>query len=175
MSSGPEVLVLALALPLALAGCGFRPLYGGGPAGAAVSAQLDEVDVGLLPDRQGQLLRQALEADLQRAGAPGFYRYYLKVSYGGWAGQPLGLQPDSSNTRVRYIASARWELTAEGNRTTVIARGTAEAMDAANIIDNQNFAATLDQGVLRHHFAQRLARQITAQLAAYFRNHPDRG
>jgi len=166
--------ILPLAGLLALAGCGFRPLYGGGQAGTAVVSQLDEIDVGLLPDRQGQLLRQALEAELQRAGAPSFYRYHLAVDY-GWNVQIVGVQPDSSNTRNRYIATAQWTLTPEGDRSRIIARGSTQAMDAIDNIDNQNFAGTLDQGVLRHRFAKRLARQITQQLAVYFRNHPDRG
>lgn len=159
---------------LALAGCGFRPLYGGGPDGTAVEARLNEIDVGLIPNRQGQLLRQALEAELQRAGAPNFYRYHLRVSY-GWSVQTLGIQPDSSNTRNRYIAHAEWTLTPEGDRGKVIVHGSAQAMDATNNIVNQNFAGTLDQGVLRHRFAKRIARQISEQLAIYFRNHPQQG
>lgn len=157
---------------LALAGCGFHPLYGGGPHGTAVESRLDEIDVGLIPNRQGQLLRQALEAELQRAGAPSYYRYHLKVDY-YWSAQTLGIQADSSSTRTRYIAHAKWTLTPEGDRSRIIAKGFTQAMDAVNNIVNQNFAGTLDLGVLRHRFAKRIARQITQQLAIHFRNHPE--
>lgn len=162
-------------LLLALAGCGFRPLYGGsGSAGTDVSSRLDQVDIGLIPDRQGQLLRQALEQELQRAGAPGYYRYYLNVSF-GLAVQGIGIQADTSNTRNRYIATAHWTLTPEGDRSRIITSGRAESMNAVNVIDNQNFAGTLDAGVMRHQLARALARQIAEELAVYFRNHPDQG
>lgn len=156
---------------LALSGCGFRPLYGGGPHGTAVESRLDEIDVGLIANRQGQLLRQALEAELQRAGAPSYYRYHLKVNY-YWSSQALGIQADSSSTRTRYVAHAEWQLAPEGDRGKVIAHGSTQAMDSINNIVNQNFAGTLDQGVLRHEFAKRIAHQIAEQLAIHFRDHP---
>lgn len=177
MSSARNALA-ALLLPalllLALAGCGFRPLYGGAAAGDAVSGRLDQIDIGLIPNREGQLLRQALERELQRDGAPVFYRYHLAVSYGN-ARQTIGIQQDTSNTRNRYIAHAMWTLTPEGDRGKVITSGRVQTMDGYNVIDNQNFAGTLDTGLLRHRLADTVARRITEQLAIYFRNHPDRG
>lgn len=167
--------LLALPCVLALSACGFHPLYGPQHGqSATVAARLDEVDIGLIPDRQGQLLREALESDLQRAGAPSYYRYHLAVSYSINV-QIIGIQQDSSNTRNRYLATAQWTLTPEGNRTIPVARGTASAMDAENVIDNQYFQATLDNGVMRHQLAREIAHQITAQLAIYLRAHPAAG
>lgn len=167
--------LLALPCVLALSACGFHPLYGPQHGqSATVAARLDEVDIGLIPDRQGQLLREALESDLQRAGAPSYYRYHLAVSYSINV-QIIGIQEDSSNTRNRYLATAQWTLTPEGNRTIPVAKGTASAMDAENVIDNQYFQATLDNGVMRHQFAREIAHQITAQLAIYLRAHPAAG
>ncbi|GBQ10593.1 MAG: LPS assembly lipoprotein LptE [Acidiphilium sp.] len=167
--------LLALPCVLALSACGFHPLYGPQHGqSATVAARLDEVDIGLIPDRQGQLLREALESDLQRAGAPSYYRYHLAVSYSINV-QIIGIQQDSSNTRNRYLATAQWTLTPEGNRTIPVAKGTASAMDAENVIDNQYFQATLDNGVMRHQLAREIAHQITAQLAIYLRAHPAAG
>lgn len=167
--------LLPALLLLALAGCGFRPLYGGaGAAGPRVSGRLAQIDIGLIANREGQLVRQALERQLRRNGAPVFYRYHLAVSY-GYTGQAIGIQQDTSNTRNRFIAHAQWTLTPEGAPGRVITRGTVQTMDAYNVIDNQNFAGTLDQGTLRHRLADAVARRITEQLAIYFRNHPGRG
>ncbi|MDD2875968.1 MAG: hypothetical protein PHT60_01930 [Acidiphilium sp.] len=135
---------------------------------------MDEIDIGLIPDRQGQVMREALENDLQRDGAPAFYRYHLAVSF-GMSVQIIGIQPDSSNTRNRFIANAHWELTPEGNQTLPIAKGNAQAMDAENIIDNQYFANSLDAGTMRHQLAREIASQISTELAIYFRAHPDKG
>ncbi|HEX7389874.1 MAG TPA: hypothetical protein VF286_07160 [Acidiphilium sp.] len=160
---------------LGLAGCGFHPLYGsvaGQPPD--VTTRMDQIDIGHLSNRDGQLMRQALESSLQRAGAPTFYRYHLAVSY-GISVQGIGLQPDSSSTRNRYMADARWTLTPEGNRGVTLASGNAHAADAENVIDNQNFMGTLDNGIMRHRLAKAIADQIATQIAIYFHNHPDRG
>ncbi|MCW8308232.1 hypothetical protein AruPA_14420 [Acidiphilium sp. PA] len=166
---------LALSCALALSACGFHPLYGpeaGQPA--RIASRMDEIDIAPLADRQGQVMHQALEAALQRDGAPSFYRYHLTVQY-GISVQIIGVQQDTSNTRNRFLATAHWELTPEGNLTTKLAEGNAQAMDAENIIDNQYFANTLDGGVMRHQLARELANQIAMQLALYFRAHPDHG
>ncbi|MGC9269143.1 LPS assembly lipoprotein LptE [Acidiphilium sp.] len=167
--------LLALPCVLVLAGCGLHPLYGPQHGHAAtIAARLDEIDIGLIADRQGQVMREALESDLQRDGAPSFYRYHLSVQY-GMSVQIIGIQPDSSNTRNRYFGNAHWVLSPEGNQGVTIAQGNAQAMDAENIIDNQYFANTLDNGTMRHQLARELAHQITTQLAIYFRAHPDHG
>ncbi|MFI4980620.1 MAG: hypothetical protein ACHQIO_09740, partial [Nevskiales bacterium] len=62
--------LLAL-LPVALlAGCGFRPMYARQDDGRMGPAQagLAEISVGLIPERAGQELRQALQARFERAG-----------------------------------------------------------------------------------------------------------
>lgn len=166
--------IAPLALLLGLAGCGFHPLYGPQAGGSPeIQSRMDEIDIGLLANRQGQIMHEALERDLQRDGTPTFYRYHLTVRF-DIAQQTLGIQEDTSSTRNRFIGTAHWELTPEGNRGLTIAKGDAQAMDAENIIDNQYFASSLGTGVMRHHLARELARQITTQLAIWLRAHPDR-
>lgn len=163
---------LALPCLLTLAGCGFHPLYGPQSGrSATVAAQMDQIDIGLIADRKGQIMRQALERDLQRDGAPSFFQYHLAVAY-GISQQTIGIQPDSSNTRNRYFGTAHWVLTSEGNLTLPLAKGDAQAMDATNVIDNQYFAGTLDGSTVRHQLARELAGQISTQLAIFFRTNP---
>jgi LPS-assembly lipoprotein len=135
---------------------------------------MDEIDIAPMANREGQVMHQALEAALQRDGAPGFYRYRLAVQY-GVSVQIIGVQQDSSNTRNRFLATAHWELTTEGNIAKPLAHGDAQAMDAANIIDNQYFATTLDGDVLQRHLTREVANQIATEIAIYFRAHPDHG
>lgn len=162
---------LALPLLLLLAGCGFHPLYAtqdGDPSPSL--AEMDQIDIGLIPDRSGQLLREALEADLQRNSAPGFYRYHLNVQY-SISVQAIGIQPDSSNSRVRYFATVNWVLTPEGDYSKPLTTGNAETSDAVNEVDNQLFALTLQSNQLQHNLARELAAQVTEELAIYFRKH----
>jgi LPS-assembly lipoprotein len=163
----------ALAAVLGLGGCGFHPLYGsGGKGGDPTASRLDQVEIGYLANRDGQLLHQALEADLERAGAPSYYRYHLAVSY-GISVDFIGIQPDTSNTRDRYHAHAHWKLTQAGDHGKVLTQGDAEATDGVNVIENQYFASRLDNSRMQHVLAREIARQITTQLAIWLDDHPD--
>lgn len=157
---------------LCLAGCGFTPLYGGA-GGAEVQQQMDEVQVGLIPDRTGQLLRQSLQDQLQ-TGAPTQQLYLLTVSY-SIDTQGIGVQPDTSTTRNRYIATASWSLAPIGSPQTPLVKGQASTEDALNIIDQQYFALTLETNTVNQQLANEIAGQIATQIAAYFKTHPNAG
>ncbi len=161
-------------LCLSLAGCGFTPLYGNDGATASVQNQMDEVSVGLIPDRPGQLLRQSLQNQLQTAGAPTQELYLLSVSY-NITEQGIGVQADTSTTRNRYIATATWSLSPIGNPQQPLTQGQASTENALNIIDQQYFALTLEQSTINQQLADEIAAQIATQVAAYFKTHPNAG
>lgn len=169
MSSSPKL--VALATLLALAGCGFTPLYGG-DAGQSASARLDEVAVNNIPERPGQMLRISLESQLHMAGTPGTELYALNVSY-GIATSDVGVLLDSATTRSRVMATAKWSLAPIGDPGHPLVTGTATGQDAANIIDQQYFALDLETDTLNQHLADTVAAEITIQLAAWFRVHPN--
>ncbi len=59
--------LLVLAAGTSLSGCGFQPVYmptASGKAGVA-QRELAAIQVNLIPDRPGQVLRQALQARLE--------------------------------------------------------------------------------------------------------------
>jgi LPS-assembly lipoprotein len=157
-----------------LAGCGFSPLYGAGPDSTAVAQQLDQVEVANIPERTGQLLRQSLQDQLQAAGAPAVQQYSLNVSY-SIAGESVGIQPDTSASRVRLIATATWSLTPIGQPGTKLTFGQATTEDALNVIDEQYFAQDLENNTVDQQLADEIAAQITSQVAVYFKTHPGAG
>jgi len=154
---------------LALSACGFTPLYGGDGT-ADVAQQLDQVKVQNIGERSGQLLRDALEDQLHAAGAPDSELYSLAVAY-GINDESVGLQQDSSVTRSRFVATATWTLTPIGDPTKTLANGQATTENAANVIDQQYFALTLETNTINQQLADTLAQQIDTQLAAYFKTH----
>jgi LPS-assembly lipoprotein len=168
LSSSRNLLLGLLLLPLC--GCGFTPLYGQSGS-SSVAAQLDTVQVANIPERPGQMLRLALETQLHAAGAPSTELYNLSVSY-GLGGTAVGEQADTSYTRERYTGTAHWTLTPIGSPTTTLASGQASTEDAANIIDQQYFALTLETDTVNQQVANVIAAQITIQVAAYFKAHP---
>ena len=155
---------------LALAGCGFSPLYGG-EKGAAASAGLETVQVQTIPNRSGQVLYQTLQQDFYTNGAPTQALYQLSVDYSiEQIGE--GVQEDSSTSRTRFVAVAHWRLSAIGEPSKTLKSGQAMAMDGLNILDQQYFAATLETETVDKQLANEIAAQMTTQLAAWFRAHP---
>jgi LPS-assembly lipoprotein len=166
----PRRAFLALGSGAALAGCGFQPVYMPTASGRPGPAQreLAAINVDLIPDRPGQLLRQALQERFEGAGDITARHYDLSVQF--WiAGQGIGTQQDSTTTRVRLIGRANWSLTAQDPGHTHMTSGSARAADALNNLDSQIFAADLENEAIQKRLAEALADQITLQLAAYFR------
>jgi LPS-assembly lipoprotein len=153
-----------------LAGCGFQPVYMPTASGRAGPAQreLAAIDVNLIPDRPGQLLRQDLQERLATDSDGTAHRYDLAVSF-SISGEGIGIQLDNAATRIRLIGTARWTLKARDPTETQITSGSARAMDAFNVLDQQYFAADIDNEQMQRRLASELADQIAMQLAVFFR------
>jgi LPS-assembly lipoprotein len=168
LSSKLKPLLLLALVPLG--GCGFTPLYGQSGT-STVAAKLDTIEVQNIPERSGQMLRLALETQLHADGAPTEQLYSLAVSYGlGIANE--GEQSDSSYTRERFNGTAHWTLSPIGTPGQPLAHGTVTTENALNIIDQQYFALQLETSTVQQQVADQLAAQITTQVAAYFKTHP---
>jgi len=154
----------------ALAGCGFQPLYARDPSGrpGVASRELASISVDVIPDRPGQLLRQALQQRLEGSGSGRERRYALAVDY-GISGEGIAIRQDEVATRIRFIARAGWTLRAADSAQTVMARDTARAVDDLNVFNEQYFAADLENETVQRRLAETVADQIVLQLASYFR------
>ena len=154
---------------LSLAGCGFHPVYGsGGGVSSGAAYDLATVDVALIPNRSGQLVRQALQQRFYGTGdeAPA-KQYQLVVSF-GVAGAAISEQSDSSITRLRQLGSANWTLKRLDPAETTVAHGLARSLDGVNIIDQQYFASDIEGETVARRMADNIADQITLQVSAYF-------
>lgn len=152
-----------------LGGCGFRPLYvpaEGGAAGPA-SAGLAAVYVPVMPERSGQLLRQALQQRLEGSGGGTAKRYEL-IAVFLIVPEGVGIQRDNATTRTRLTGSAQWFLRDLTPERTVVAQGNSRVLDGFNIANQQYFAADLDNEAATRRMASALADQIVVQVAAYF-------
>jgi LPS-assembly lipoprotein len=160
---------LCLGAVAALGGCGFQPVYmptASGKTGAAARG-LQTVYVGIIPDRPGQVLRQALQERLgSDSGIPS--QYDLQVNF-SIPGEGIAILPNAIATRVRLIGYANWTLLARDAGRTRLLAGSARSIDGINIINAQYFAADLETEAAQRRIAQNLADQITTQLAIWFR------
>ncbi|MEM8655393.1 MAG: LPS assembly lipoprotein LptE [Pseudomonadota bacterium] len=96
-------ILVALALILTVAACGFEPVYG--PGGAGTQLQ-NRVLVDKPIDREGFLLVRQLEERLGRAGDPA-YRLSLELAVGEEA---RAIDPDGDIRRFHVIGEALYSL-----------------------------------------------------------------
>jgi LPS-assembly lipoprotein len=161
---------LALASATATSGCGFHPVYmptASGQAGVA-QRELAAIQVALIPDRPGQLLRQALQQRFEGADDSVARRYELSVGF-YISGEGIAVNPNSISTRIRETGNANWTLIAQDPGRTRLTTGYAKAIDGYNLFDTQYFAADLESEAIAKRLADALADQITLQLATWFR------
>jgi LPS-assembly lipoprotein len=143
-------------LSAVLGACGFQPVYMPTASGSAGVAQreLAAVYVPVIPERPGQLLRQALQE-----------------RFGNDSGTPAAYDLRVSNlaTRVRLTGSATYTLVAHDPKHTTLTNGNARAIDGVNIFDTQYFASDLELEAQQKRIAENVATQIATQLAIWFR------
>lgn len=152
---------------LALAGCGFRPMYG--PQPDAAVAGLETVSVGLIVERNGQLLRRNLEQRLGRGGAPARYDLRVGLAYGI---EVQGFARDGTPSRVRITATANWFLYTVGTAPRLVAQGIDRAFDAYNVPENQFFASDTAREAAERRLVDQLASDIVQRLAVRFESGP---
>ena len=165
---------LLLGLGLVVSGCGFHPLYGVRTANGSVSLaqhDLGLIDIPVIPDRAGQLLRQALQQRMTSPTEASAKQYQLSVSFGITA-DLVSVQQDTTITRLRETGAATWTLKRLDPSNTIVTSGTARSLDGLNIIDQEYFEADLAGETVQKRIAEAVADRITIQIASYFKRHP---
>lgn len=165
---------------LALAGCGFQPVYapgGGGalsasgsPAGGNPSLQraMASVRVGPIGERYGQVMRRNLQRGLEGLEPGVQARYLLDVNIANTA-EVLGYRTDGLITRIRVIATANWVLTTIGNPPEAVDRGSARTLDAVNLPDLQFFAADASLEDMNRRLVTELSDRVVQGVAVALR------
>ena len=166
--------LLLAAAGLPLAGCGFHPLYGGAfrsDGTRIVDAQLDGIYVALIPNRAGQLLRQALQQRLDQ-GQGVAKTLQLSATFAIDA-EGIAVQADNSTARTRVVGHVAWTLTSPAvPGSPVMTSGSARAVDGFNTVNEQFFFSTLENEAATRRLAESCADQVAQSLAEYFRSHP---
>ena len=93
----------ALLMPLALAACGFQPVYGPGGAGTALQNQVRVDDP---TDRNGYVLTRELETRLGRAANPRFGLALIIVT----SEDGLAIDSEGDTDRYNILGSADYAL-----------------------------------------------------------------
>ena len=155
-------------LPLAcllLAGCGLRPLYGGG-ASSAVAVTLAGIEVAPIEGRSGWLVTNALR---DRLGASGTPRYRLDVRLDDRI-SGLGVRRDDSVTRERRTLRARYQLVDAA--TGAVLLDATSGSDAGVDVVQSEYATIAAENTALERLAGIVADKIIARVALYAQRQP---
>ena len=150
---------------MALAGCGYRPLYGKTDANANVAAELSEIAVADQGERAGQLVRNELISTLGAGGS----RYLLKLDVTEKT-QAVSSVAKSVVDRHRYRLNVSYLL---------VAAGSGEEMASGKSFSNVSYD-TVQEPVAdlqaaenaRERAARELAQDLKIRLSAFFATRP---
>nr|WP_314441591.1 LPS assembly lipoprotein LptE [uncultured Sphingomonas sp.] len=156
-------LALLLVVASLTAGCGLRPVYGGGASGPTASflssVAVQPIDGG----RTGWLMRAAL---VDRLGEPtqGDRRYRLEVEVDDDL-TSFGIRGDTAVTRERRTVRARYRLV--DNATGQVVLDATAGSDAGLDVVSSDVATVAAEQNAAERLAQVVADQIVARLSLY--------
>lgn len=145
-----------------LSACGYKPVYGNK---GAIQRSLGQVQVGQVPNREGQVFRNALVDRVNPRGQPGAAPYSLKIEYSESLGQ-VAIRRDETATRANLRISVTFELreTASG---VVVFRGRSRRTASYNIVQS-DYANVIARRTAQRRAAELVAEDIATRLALYF-------
>lgn len=161
-SRGAVFGALAIAV-LALAGCGYRPLYGTASATPNVENNLARIEIKHIPDRSGQMMRTALERRLTPRGFSGAPDYQLAVGLSESIGE-IATARTGFSTRANLSLSASYALTTPDGAQA--AHGSVRTVASYNVLDS-DFATVSARNDARERAVEILADDLRNRLAIY--------
>jgi len=153
--------LVILGASLAVAGCGFHPMYGGG---GKLGPELASIYVEPVPETDGYELRNQLIDLLGSDGREAGKTYFLKLTL-TQESAGVALQNDATITRYNDTLTATYVLTdAKGTEVT---RGTQTSLSSFNVSNSPYSTLAVQQDSDRR-AADDLADRIRMDLGAYF-------
>ncbi len=152
-----------------LAGCGFQPLLGRQP-GSSVPDELAAIRIAPIPDRSGQILRNALLDSLTPRGAAAVAQQYTLTIRLQEPRQTIALRRDDVISRSSYAAVASFDLIDRQGRRIASGASTfttdyeitvSEYATRTSLDDARSRVLALIADDIRNQLAQALARPST--------------
>ena len=159
---------------LQLSGCGFTPVYGEGVQTGAqgqeqsqsIANQFNATEIAIIPNREGQFLRNALIDRFYSHGAPTKADYNLKISPINERIYDFDITPESEATRQQLCLKTTMKLINKETKQTLFTRDL-NAISSNNVLESE-FSTLVTEQNSRENALNDLARQIERQLALYF-------
>ena len=152
---------------LALASCGFHPLYGSAAGEDDVRPDLAAIDITVPHGRLGQSLKVELTDDLNPSQLSVPINYDLAISLGRTA-KALAIQLNTVITRYDLIVDAVFALSRRSDGT-VIYRNRVRRIASYNV-SREPYSTQVAEEDAERRAATETARQIGTLLAVFFRD-----
>lgn len=160
-------MVLTFLFCATLTGCGFEPMYQAtAPGNSGISQDFKNVSIPIIPDREGQVLRNELIDRLHSGSEVINARYSLHVSRIGEIRRNFDITETSDTTRTQLRLTSEMRLIDTESNKTVLTRRL-ESFASYNILDSQ-YTTRVSRDYARENALRDMAGQIERQLALYF-------
>jgi len=159
---------ISITAVLFLTACGFHPVYGVNkytPIGAETKFQ--QINIGNIPDREGQYLRNALIDRLYRDNRPEAPAYNLTVTPLRETQRNLDITIDSDTTRAQLRIETKMQLIDKNTKEILINRNL-NSTASYNVLSSE-FTNRVSEQSTRENIIDDLARQIEMQISLYFK------
>ncbi len=147
-------------------------MHGSSPQGntttknIAASAQLGTIEVAIIPNREGQYLRNALMDRFYQSGIPSNPAYKLHIKEISETVTNFDITIESESTRRQLKLTTTLTLSDVISGKPVLTRGLL-AITSHNVLESE-FSTLVTEQSAREAALNDLARQIERQLALYF-------
>ena len=148
---------------LVLSACGFTPVYGTKDIGSAIA----NIEIGVIPDRDGQIVRNNLIDYLYRDGYPANPAYRLDVSPIDETIIEIGIDRADEASRAQLRQETDIALVNLDTNEIVLKR-TVRSTSSYNILAGQ-FTTFVTQNDARNQALNALSDTIIIQLELYFK------
>jgi len=155
--------IIALISLLLISACGFSPLYEAGGSSVTMQAKLAAIEVGPIPDRLGQIMRNRL---VDRLNASGATDYTLAVAL-RQSSEGFGVRPDAATTQEQLTLVAVIKLTSNEDGT-VLFEQELRARTSFDIVQSDFSTITQREDSARRlvlELAERIHRRLALQFA----------
>ncbi|MFT5488280.1 MAG: LPS-assembly lipoprotein [Alphaproteobacteria bacterium] len=151
----------AIGAVLAISGCGFEPIHG--QRSGASSTALASIDIQLIADRSGQMLRNELLQQMQPRGALRA-RYSLSVKIAESLAS-LGIRKDEVATRANLTLAASFTITELGGEKRKFS-GSARSVNSYNVLTS-DFATLSAREDARRRGVNQLALELRERISIW--------
>lgn len=158
---------MALLTVLLLTACGFSPMYGNSAAtnNASIKSNLDLVEIAVIPDREGQFLRNELIDRFYINGYPSTPRYNLSIDKVRERVSNFDITINNEATRRQVLLSTKMALKDTQTNEVILSRSL-NAVTSYNVLESE-FSTVVTEQSAREAALNDLARQIEQQVVLY--------